>query len=170
MFLTAFDSSGYKGMCLSLCSWSVRNKSCARPAVFAEKPLRDLEAWKRLWTLRTTGNIQRKTSPFTPALGPSSPHVFTGNGFGTRELEKGQRWVREKHRWLSDGLGLNDPDSPTQSQHLRGYFQQTSVCLTGHKDGPTRKKGLFYKQLSLIRVLSCLLHISIIVFSRAGYK
>lgn len=140
VFLTAFDSSGYKGMCLSLCSWSVRNKSCARPAVLAEKPLRDLEAWKRLWTLRTTGNIQRKTSPFTPALGPSSPHVFTGNGFGTRELEKGQRWVREKHRWLSDGLGLSDPDSPTQSQHLRGYFQQTSVCLTGHKD------GTFYRQ------------------------
>lgn len=101
--------------------------------MFAEKALRDLEAWKRLRTLRTTGNIQRKMFPLclnththTHPASPSPSQLLTGSEFGTRELEKGQRWVREKHRWLSDGLALSDPDSPTQSLHLKGHFHETS--------------------------------------------
>lgn len=83
-----------------------------------------------LETFRTTGNIQRKTFPLsaTPpslSLSPPPPSRFlTGNGSETRELEKGQRCVREKHRWLSDGLALSDLDSPTRS-HLRGHFHET---------------------------------------------
>ncbi len=105
--------------------------------MFAEKALRDLEAWKRLWTLRTTGNIQRKTHTTTP---PPLPQLLIGNGFGPSELEKGQRWGREKHRWLSDGLALSDPDSPTQSQHLRGHFHEASkIGLPQQFQPPARK-------------------------------
>ncbi len=84
----------------------------------------------RPWGLETFTNTPNHRKPpeeqVCLLLSPPPPQLLTGNGFGTRELEKGQRWVREKHRWLSDGLALSDPDPPTQSQHLRGHFHETS--------------------------------------------
>lgn len=95
-----------------------QKKKC--PLVFAKKrkkkkALRDLQAWKHLRTLGTTGNIQRKMFPLflrpLPAS-PVPPQLLTDAEFGSRELEKGQRWVGEKHRWLSAGLALSDSRLP----------------------------------------------------------
>lgn len=88
-------------------------------------------------TLRL-GNVYSHSEPQETSRGKCSPSFstpsplpplplplhgsFTGGEFGTRELEKGRRWVKEKHRWLSDGLARSDPDSPTQSLHLKSHF------------------------------------------------
>ncbi|KAG7513980.1 hypothetical protein JOB18_021839 [Solea senegalensis] len=51
-----------------------------------KRPCETLKLGNILRKLRTTGNIQRKTFPRS-----TPPQCFTSNGFGTRELEKGQR-------------------------------------------------------------------------------
>lgn len=81
----------------------------------------------------------------TPPASPFPPQLLTGSEFGTRELEKGQRWVREKHRWLSDGLALSDPDSPTQSLHLKGHFHETSKISVFQQFEPLARKMVQWK-------------------------
>lgn len=88
------------------------------PPVFVEKALWDLEAWK-------TENHRKQPEKKSSHLSNPTP-LLTSSGLGTRVLENGQRWMREKHRWLSDGLALNELDSPTQAQHLRGHFHNGS--------------------------------------------
>lgn len=89
-----------------------QKKTCLPSGICQEKkPLQDLQAWKHSRTLGTTGNIQRKMFPLflRPLPAYQVPtRLLTDTEFGSRELEKGQRWVGEKHRWLSDGLVLSD--------------------------------------------------------------
>lgn len=107
----------------------------------------------------------------SPAPPPSPPQLLTGNGFGTRKLEKGQRWVREKHRWFSDGLALSDPDSPTQSQHLRGQFHEASnISLFQQFQPPARKMvhGRFYLSLNQYTVWDIKFALLLLLKEEAG--
>lgn len=113
--------------CLFSFSGQTEQIMCLPSSVCRKGPVRP-------WGLETFTNTQnhRKhpkenvASLSTPQLPLSLLSFLPAVNLGPKSLRKGQRWVREKHRGLSDGLALSDPDSPTQSLHLKGHFHETS--------------------------------------------
>lgn len=88
----------------------------------------------RPWSLEMNSQNHRKhpeENVYSLPLLPSPPQFLNNSGFGTRKLEKGQRLLKEKHRWLSDGLTLSYLGSPMQSQHLRGHIFEMPTRATG---------------------------------------